>query len=273
MIDLHCHVLPGVDDGVRTLEEAVELARTAAAEGVTAIVATPHVRDDYPTTAETMESKVVEVNDALRAASVDLEILRGGEIALDAMPALGDGVFRFGLGGNPKLLLLEFPYYGWPLNLAEVVFRLSASGVVPLIAHPERNTDARDSPERLRELAAAGAYFQITAASLDGRLGRRTQAAALSFVEVGSAHVIASDAHASSVRAGGLAAAREAVGGGALGRWLTEDVPRALLAGEAPPPRPDRVRPRRRLRYLPHLNSARCLHRNVFPRVTCLALR
>jgi protein-tyrosine phosphatase len=245
VIDLHCHVLPGVDDGVRTLEEAVELARAAAADGVTAIAATPHVRDDYPTTAETMEAKVAEVNEALRAAGVEVEILRGGEVALDALPALGDGVFRFGLGGNPKLLLLEFPYYGWPMNIADVVFRLRTNGVVPLIAHPERNSDARDSPDRLRELAAAGAYFQITAASLDGRLGRRTQSAALNFVELGFAHVIASDAHHPGVRATGMTAAREAVGDEALGRWLTEDVPRALLAGDDPPPRPQ-VRPRRR---------------------------
>jgi protein-tyrosine phosphatase len=245
VIDLHCHVLPGVDDGVRTLEEAVELARAAEADGVTAIAATPHVRDDYPTSAATMEAKVAEVNDAVRAAGIGVEILRGGEVALDFLPQLRDGVSRFGLAGNPKLLLLEFPYYGWPLNFADVVRELRVRGVVPLIAHPERNTDARESPERLRELADAGAYFQITAASLDGRLGRTTQAAALRLVELEFAHVIASDAHQPGVRATGMTAAREALGDDALGHWLTEDVPAALVAGDDPPPRP-----RRRLRFL-----------------------
>ena len=97
LIDLHCHVLPGVDDGVRTLGEAVELARAAEADGVMAIAATPHVRDDYPTSAETMEAKVAEVNDAVREAGIGVEILRGGEVALDFLPELeGDGVFRFG---------------------------------------------------------------------------------------------------------------------------------------------------------------------------------
>jgi protein-tyrosine phosphatase len=246
MIDLHCHVLPDVDDGVRTLEEAVGLARAAEADGVTTIAATPHVRDDYPTSADTMEAKVGELNAALCAAGSAVEILPGGEVALDFLPRLeGDSVFRFGLGGNPKLLLLEFPYYGWPLNFADVVFDLRARGVVPLIAHPERNAEAQESPERLRELADGGAYFQITAASLDGRLGRTLQAAALHFVELGYAHVIASDAHAPAIRATGMSAARKAVGDEALGRWLTEDVPAALLAGDEPPPRPQR-----RLRFL-----------------------
>jgi protein-tyrosine phosphatase len=246
LIDLHCHVLPGVDDGVRTLAEAVELARAAEADGVTAIAATPHVRDDYPTSAETMDAKVAEVNDAVRAAGIGVEILRGGEVALDFLPELGDSVSRFGLGGNPNLLLLEFPYYGWPLNFADVVRGLRARGVVPLIAHPERNTDARESPERLRELADGGAYFQITAASLDGRIGRTTQAAALRLVELGFAHVIASDAHHPGIRATGMTAAREALGDDALGHWLTEEVPAALLAGEEPPPRPEGSR---RLRF------------------------
>jgi protein-tyrosine phosphatase len=250
VIDLHCHVLPGVDDGVRTLGEAVELARAAEADGVTAIAATPHVRDDYPTSADTMEAKVAEVNDAVRAAGIGVEILRGGEIAVDFLPELeGDGVSRFGLAGNPRLLLLEFPYYGWPLNLADVVFGMRARGVVPLIAHPERNADARESPDRLQALAEGGAYFQITAASLDGRLGRTTQAAALRLVELGLAHVIASDAHHPGIRATGMSAARKAVGDEALGRWLTEDVPAALVAGEEPPPRPESRPQRRRLRF------------------------
>jgi protein-tyrosine phosphatase len=251
VIDLHCHVLPGVDDGVRTLEEAVELARAAEADGVTAIAATPHVRNDYPTSAETMEAKVAEVNDAVREAGIGVEILPGGEIAIDFLAELeGDGVFRFGLAGNPKLLLLEFPYYGWPLNIADVVFGMRARGVVPLIAHPERNAEARESPERLRALADGGAYFQITAASLDGRLGRTTKGAALRLVELGLAHVIASDAHHPGIRATGMTAARAALGDDALGRWLTKDVPAALVAGEEPPPRPPGRPQRRGLRLL-----------------------
>jgi protein-tyrosine phosphatase len=239
VIDLHCHVLPDVDDGVRTIDEALDLCRAAAAEGVTAIAATPHVRDDFPTSVETMEARVALVNDALREAEIDVEVLPGAELALDFLPRLSDDeVRRFGLAGNPKLLLLELPYYGWPLDIGDVIFRLRTRGVVPLMAHPERSADACASPHLLRPLAEAGAYFQITSASLDGRLGRTAQANALRMLELGFAHVIASDAHHPGIREGGFAGARAAVGDDALADWLTEGVPAALVADETPPPRP-----------------------------------
>jgi len=248
VIDLHCHVLPGVDDGVRSLDEAVELARAAAAEGVTAIAATPHVRDDYPTTADAMEDAVAHVNDALAEKGIDVRVLPGGELALGRAAALDDAELRrFGLGGNPNLVLVEFPYYGWPLELGELVVELRTRGIVPLIAHPERSADAREHPERLRPLVLGGAFVQVTAASLDGRLGRTAQAGALRLLELELVHVIASDAHHPDIRAFGLRAARDAVGDDALGAWLTEDVPRALVAGEAPPARPQ---PHRRRRIL-----------------------
>ncbi|MHB8643013.1 MAG: tyrosine-protein phosphatase [Gaiellaceae bacterium] len=239
MIDLHCHVLRDVDDGVRTLDQAVELARAAEAEGVTAIAATPHVRDDYPTDAATMEVRVAELNAALEREGVGVEILRGGELSLEHIARLpDDGLRRFGLGGNPKLLLVEFPYYGWPVELAETVLELLSRGIVPLLAHPERSGASRDEPERLRPLVDAGAYVQLTAASVDGRLGPTAQSGAERLLELELAHVIASDAHHPDIRAVGMSAAREAVGDEALGAWLTEAVPRALVAGEPPPPRP-----------------------------------
>ena len=249
MIDLHCHVLPGVDDGVTTLGDAIELARAAAAEGVTAIAATPHVRDDYPTTADTMEAGVAALDAALTREGVDVRILPGGELAIDHVSKLDDAELRrFGLGGNPNLLLVEFPYYGWPLELGGLVLDLRTRGIVPLIAHPERNAEVRADPERLRPLVAGGAFVQVTAASVDGRLGARAQAGALQLVELGLAHVIASDAHHPSVRAFGIAAARDAVGDAALARWLTDDVPRALVAGAEPPPPPSEASVRGRTR-------------------------
>ena len=133
MIDLHSHILPGVDDGARTIEESVEIARAAVADGIEAMAATPHVRDDYPTEAATMEQRVEEVRGALVAAGVPLQVHTGGEIAFDRLAGLGqDDRRRFGLGGNPGYLLVEFPYYGWPLSLADDMFHLQVGGCTPV---------------------------------------------------------------------------------------------------------------------------------------------
>ena len=155
----------------------------------------------------------------------------GGELDLAYADSLGDDdLHRFGLGGNPNLLLLEFPYVGWPMGLHDLVFRLRVRGYSIVLAHPERNSEVQDSPERLRELVDAGVWVQLTAASVDGRLGRRNAAGARALLDAGLAHLIASDAHAPAIRAIGMGAAAEAVGDAQLAWWLTHDVPEALLA-------------------------------------------
>ena len=110
-----------------------------------------------------------------------------------------DDVGRFGLGGSPRYLLVEFPYSGWPLSLHEWVFRLVTREITPVIAHPERNADVQRNPEELRPLVDAGALVQITAASLDGRIGRSAKAAAAELIDRGLAHLLASDAHTADV--------------------------------------------------------------------------
>ena len=239
MIDLHSHLLPGVDDGARDLSETVAIARAMAEDGVRAVAATPHVRSDWPTTPGAMERALADTRAAVRAAGVELEVLSGAEIALEELERLDDAArARFGLGGNPLLLLLEFPYWAWPLSLPQTIWDLRSADVVPVIAHPERNPDVQKEPGRLRDLVDAGAVVQLTAASVDGRLGRRPARCARALLDLGLAHLVASDAHAPSVREAGLSGVGRALGDEALGRWLTEDVPRALLAGTGLPERP-----------------------------------
>ena len=243
VIDLHSHILPGVDDGAQSIEDSVEIASAAVADGIEVLAATPHVRGDYPTDAETMEALVAEVRAALVEEGVPLDVRTGGEIALEQLERLsGDELRRFGLAGNPGYLLVEFPYYGWPLALPDVVFDLRTLGITAVLAHPERNADVQAEPERLRPLVDAGVLVQVTAASLDGRIGRRPQSTGLQLVETGLAHLVASDAHRAGVRAIGLRAAAAAVGDADVARWLTNDVPAAILSGGALPPRPERRR-------------------------------
>ena len=248
MIDLHSHILPGVDDGPTTLQESLEIARRAAADGVRVIAATPHVRDDYPTSAETMERLVGEVRAALHEAQIPVDVRPGGEIAIDWLDRLSDDeIRRFGLGGSPRYLLVEFPYAGWPLSLHVWVFRLVSKEITPVLAHPERNADVQQNPEELRPLVDSGALVQITAASLDGRIGRVARGAAVELLDRGLAHLLASDAHTADVREAGLAGAVEAVNDPDLARWLTLDVPMAIVT-DAPVPRRPETKKRRFLR-------------------------
>jgi protein-tyrosine phosphatase len=239
MIDLHSHILPGVDDGARTLREARDLALAAAAEGVEAIAATPHVRSDYPTRAEQMERGVAELRRDFANEGIAVRILHGGEIELGRLWEIPpEELVRLSLGHTGRYVLLEFPYRGWPPAAQAATKTLRDRGMTPLLAHPERNPTVQDHPERLQPLVETGAIVQITAASLDGRLGRASQNAAERLLELKLAHVLASDAHGPHIRSSGLAAAARRVADPALARYLTTEAPAAIVRGDAVPPFP-----------------------------------
>jgi len=243
VIDLHSHVLPALDDGAADLDEAVAICEAAAADGIEVLAATPHVRHDYPTTAEEMESALAAVREAVGNT---VRLVPGGELDLAELDRPLEELRRFALAGNPRYLLVETPYYGWPLELGVKLFRLRSAGITPVLAHLERNPDVQAAPELLDPIVAGGALVQLTAASVDGRVGRRARACSVELLERGLAHLIASDAHAPEIRAIGMAAAAEELADDELARWLTVDVPRAILDGSALPPRPGKSRSRRR---------------------------
>ena len=241
MIDLHSHILPGLDDGARTLADSRELARAALEDGVRSIAATPHVRGDYPTSVEAMEAGVASVRRDFDEHGIEIEVLHGGEIALDRLGGLSrEELERFTIGQSGRYLLVEFPYSGWPLDLEQRLFELRVAGLESLLAHPERNREVQADPARIEPLVAAGTLVQLTAASLDGRIGRSSQAAAESLLARGLAHVIASDAHTPEVREVGMAAAAASLRDQGLARWLVEDAPAAIAAGDRVPTRPAR---------------------------------
>src|SRR6266487_4027628 len=125
MIDLHSHILRGIDDGARTLEDSIEIARAAVSDGITVIAGTPHVRDDWPTDAGAMEFRVSELRAELEQTGIPLDVRTGGEIAMDWLARLSvEELRRFGLGGNPRYLLVETPYYGWPPGVADALLTL-----------------------------------------------------------------------------------------------------------------------------------------------------
>ncbi len=242
MIDLHSHVLPGLDDGAKDLAEAVSICRDAFADGITVLAATPHVREDFPTTPEQMETAVAELQDAVGDA---LKLVPGGELDLAELGRPREELLRFALAGNPRYLLVETPYVGWPLDVGDRLFSLLADGITPVLAHPERNGEVQERPELLEPLVEMGVLVQLTAGAVDGTLGRRSRGCADVLLDRGLAHLIASDGHAPSIRRIGMSAAVSALRDEALAHWLTVGVPGAIVDHGTPPPRPGKTRPRR----------------------------
>jgi protein-tyrosine phosphatase len=192
-----------------------------------------------------MEAGVEEVRTALREAGVDCEVLPGGEVDLIELAHRDDAeLLRLTLGGRGRCLLVEFPDDGWPPALESTIARLSALGVQTLLAHPERNSAVQERPALLRAALELGALVQVTAASVDGRLGRSAAATSRRLIREGFAHVLATDSHHPGLHREGVAAAAAEVGDAALVEHMTVHAPRALLGEGAMPPLP-RVRRRR----------------------------
>jgi protein-tyrosine phosphatase len=245
MIDLHTHVLHGVDDGAGSLGEAVAMVRQEAEDGVRVIAATPHVRSDYPTSADELQRRLVELRAAVVDEGLEVELVAGGEVSLREAARLDAHELRQLTLAGAGALLLEFPYYGWPINLDMQLFALQAYGFRVILAHPERNTEVVQQPDRLRPLVQRGALVQVTAGSLDGTLGRSAKRTGEALLELGLVHCVATDMHAPTGRSG-LSSVAGAVGDESLARWLTLIAPAAILAGEQLPAAPRRE-PKRRL--------------------------
>lgn len=244
MIDLHLHILPGVDDGPETLDEAVEMARMAAADGCTTLIATPHQRtvSFQNRAAGPLRERWLETREAVG------EILRlelGAEVHVDReLPAEIDRAAEGGAESEPltlaggRWMLVELDFYGRGPSPEIVANELIKRGIRPIFAHPERVASLAGDPDRARRLVERGATMQLTAASLLGEFGRRARAAADEFLEEGVAHFLASDAHGAAWRTPGLSEARglvAAVYGEEVARRLTEDNPLAVLEDRALP--------------------------------------
>lgn len=246
VIDLHCHLLPGIDDGPATMEASVEMARAFVDAGTTTVAVTPHVNWDHlHVTPEVVAAGVEALRDALGAAGVPLTIVPGAEIALSRAGDLeADTVRALALGDGPWVLV-EPPFSPSVAGIEAVIDALLLGGHRLLLAHPERSPSLAREPERLRPYVDAGMLCQVTAGSLTGAFGRSVQRAARQMVDTGLAHVLASDAHDAERRPPGLAAAAATLRDPELAAWLTTAVPAAVLAGDAIPPRPGRPAARR----------------------------
>src|SRR5262245_26923104 len=200
MLDLHCHILPGVDDGPTTLDVALDLARFSATDGITHIAATPHCHRYLRLLRDDILPHVVRFNEELSGAGIPLTVLPGSEIQVTDTAAYRRD-FEAGLychlGDRRDFTLLEFSWKPalYPQGAAALVAWLVAHGTTPLLAHPERHGFFRDDPVRLRALAEAGAWLQVTVDSLLGNHGPAPQAAGEDLLRAYPAAVLATDAH------------------------------------------------------------------------------
>ncbi|QHT48030.1 tyrosine protein phosphatase [Bacillus sp. SB49] len=213
MIDLHSHILPGVDDGAQTIEESVQMARAAEADGIHTIIATPHHKNGrYDNYKHDIILQVSELNRTFQERGIKLEVLPGQETRVY-------GEFIAGLEQEEILpiqvdssyVLVEFPSSSVPRYASELFFEIQVAGYTPIIVHPERNKAIMEKPDILYSFVKKGAFAQLTAGSVCGKFGKKIKKFSEQLLEANLAHLIATDAHNTDTRGFCLSEAYETV--------------------------------------------------------------
>lgn len=237
MIDLHCHYLPGIDDGAQTLEESLELARAAVAAGITMAVMTPHVHPGrYENTAASVSKLCAAFQRVLSHQHIPLQVRAGGEVRIsaDIMPMIDSAEIPFlGELDGYRIMLLEFPHSHLLMGADKLVNWLLGRRIRPLIAHPERNKDVMRSVDRIEPFVQMGCLLQLTGASIIGQFGKPAQECAREIIERNWASVVATDAHNLRHRPPNLDLAYKAlveIGGDIFAQQLTQETPAAIVA-------------------------------------------
>lgn len=238
LIDAHCHILPGIDDGAHTFETAVDMARAAVAGGARGLVCTPHhLNGVYNNPGDIVRHALADLQQRLSDADIPLDLFPGAEIHLvpEAPSRVLDGS-ALTYNDLGKAALVELPKNAVPTGAETILEQLLQNGVTPVIAHPERNLVLARHPQRLAEWVARGCKVQLTAQSCSGAFGERLQRLSRRWLKLGLAHLIASDAHRPTGRSPDTLAAARVIVSAWLGEdaatLLTLDNPRRLLEGE-----------------------------------------
>ncbi|HEY6943715.1 MAG TPA: CpsB/CapC family capsule biosynthesis tyrosine phosphatase [Candidatus Acidoferrum sp.] len=253
MVDLHCHILPGLDDGPDNLEESLEMAEMAIADGITHVVATPHSNErywfDFAHICALREELQERIGGRLKIATgCDFHLNPENLVSLRKQPQ------QYCIN-QQDYLLLEFNEISIPPAMDRTLHEMQLSGLRLIVTHPERNAILRTRPERLREWVRRGCFAQVTGNSLTGTFGPTAQQIALQWIGEGLIHFVASDAHNKRTRPLRLQAAYDTVAGQfgeAKARSLFLDNPRAAFDGRDLPHVPEVVEPvapRRRKRF------------------------
>ena len=204
MTDLHCHILPGLDDGAQTMEDSLEMARLAAASGVRAIVATPHCNLPFHEPDNLLSPELLQavagLRQAVETAGIPLKIYPGAEVFCtpDVETLLREQ--KLMTLGATRYRLMEFYFDEDPDFMEECFCAVTAQGCVPVVAHPERYEAIQRNPDRIVSWFTNGRIIQLNKGSILGKLGTRAQQASQWILERGLAHAVASDAHSPHAR-------------------------------------------------------------------------
>ena len=203
MIDIHTHILPGIDDGPQTVEESLEILRKAADEGMKALVATPHVLDAlFAKDWQRVRDAFNCVKQAIVREEIDIEIFLGAELFISPdLPQMIMENEELTINSGNRYVVIELPFQAIPFYTEKTIFELLIRGIVPIIAHPERCLDIHNDPKKLFNLVQKGALTQMNIGSLLGRYGRKVQKTSKRLLRDNLIHIIASDIH--SVPSGG----------------------------------------------------------------------
>lgn len=203
MIDIHCHILPGVDDGAKNLTESLEMARQAINEGIDTIIATPHhLNGKYVNRKVEIINRVQKLNKVINNEGIDLMILPGQENRIfgKILEEYEKGEILT-LSGDSTYIFIEFPTRYVPRYAKQLLYDIQLHGLVPIIVHPERNVQLMEHPNQLYDFVKNGAATQITASSLTGHFGKKIKKFTEQLIEANLTHFIASDAHNTTTRA------------------------------------------------------------------------
>ena len=243
MIDLHCHVLPGLDDGPGTMPAAIAMAAAAAAAGTSAMTGTPHIDHRWRVRPAAIPQRAAALRETLREQAIDLQILTGGEIALSRLVDLSPEELSTVRLGDGPYLLIEAPLDSAAGDFDALISRIADRGESIVLAHPERSPLFQQQPERLAALVDEGVLCSVTTGALRGDFGQLVRRFTIELLREGLVHDVASDAHDHLHRPPGLQGALDDVeadlpGIAAQREWLTNLAPAAILEGQPLPPRP-----------------------------------
>lgn len=245
MIDLHCHLLPGIDDGAADISLSLEMAKASAADGITVTACTPHIMPGvYNNDREIIEAGIARLESLFAEEGIAMRLVVGADVHMDVELISGLKSGRIPSLNNTRYFLFEPPHHVPPPRIEDNLFNIMAAGYVPVLTHPERLSWIESHYGVMEKLVQMGVPMQITAGSVTGQFGRRVKYWADKMIGEGLAHILATDAHNLTGRPPNLSRARDMIAerlGEAEAMHMTTTRPQAILDNLPPdrwPPPP-----------------------------------